>query len=43
MGYISAQQHDAYRAKLNFVNCPLSKLYFTQINIKDKLGNNILK
>lgn len=43
MEYISAQQHDVYRGKLNAINGLLSKLYFSQINRKDTLGSNLMK
>lgn len=43
MGYISTQHHDEFRRKLNVINSLLSKLYFSQINRKDTLGNNLTK
>jgi hypothetical protein len=43
MEYISEQEHNILRRDLGVVNGLLSNLYFSQVNRKDSLGENLSK
>jgi four helix bundle protein len=43
MEYISEQEHNILRRDLGVVNGLLSNLYFSQVNRKDSLGQNLSK